>query len=183
MPRRKPAFEPDSYESQHPPEKSPGCFFLLILTVIGYLIFSALSRTTLSGFTNASDRYICYGTLLGLVILFSLAKWQAKRDKHKLEQARQEWKRTGKSAEVAILNRRDYPGGSYEDEYGIPHTSRPAYHLELEPGPDQRTANPQSSLVHVDLKPSVYHQLLDRKTVKIYYQPEAPFTFLLEEEI
>lgn len=181
--RRKPSFEPDSYEAQHPKEESPSCFLMLLITVIGYFIFSALSRTTLSGFANKSDQFICYGTLIGIAVLFVLASRQEKQDKQKLKEARQEWKRTCKSAEVAILNHRYYAGGTTEDEYGIPHSSHASYHLDLELSADQKDIAPIPTMVSVDVRMPVYAQLQNRNTVRIYYKPEAPFTFLLEEEL
>lgn len=180
--RAKPGFEPDSYEPQRKYDDSPSCLWMLILTVGGYFVFSAINRVG-SGYGSTLDKFICYGLLICVGILFALNPYFEKQEKKKLQKTRQEWKRTCKSTEVAIVSRHYSPGGSYEDEYGIPHSSRPSYHLDLEMNADQRAVVPQLlTKVTVYVHQSVYAQLQNRNTVRIYYKLEAPMTFLLEEE-
>jgi hypothetical protein len=133
---------------------------------------------------------------------------------------KQEWKKGCVSAEVTIVSREHYPGGTYEDEYGISHHSRPHYRLKLKinavqkaVAPNQmivemgrskwlirsrdqmggvsRIANPTYSIysnllptiVSVDVHENIYTKLEKCDAVRIYYKPESPLTFLLEEEI
>jgi len=183
--RVKPGFEPDSYQAQHPEDESPSCFLMLLIMVIGYFIFSAISRTTLSGFAGTSDQFICYGTLLGVAILYIQAKRQEKQDKQKLHEARQEWRRTCKSDEAAIVSREASSGGTYEDGYypGEWHHHSPSYRLGLKMNADQGAVKPNQTIVGVKVSKAVYDCLENRDTVRIYYRPEEPFTYLLEEEL
>ena len=180
--RVKPGFEPDSYEAQHKGDNSPSCLVMLIVAIGGYFVCSAVNRV-LAGYGNTLDKFICYGLLICLVLLFAINPYFVKQEKKKLQKARQEWKRTCKSVEVAILNRHHYPGGTNDDEYGIPHSSHPSYHLNLELSADQKAIAPNQIAAWVEVKMIIYAQLQERSTVRIYYKPEAPFTFLLEEEI
>ena len=155
---------------------------MILVTVIGYFVFLAITRVT-SGNGSKLDHYICYGTLAGFVVILILGVLDTKKDKKALAAKRQNWKDTCKSGEVAIVNRHYYPGGTNEDENGIPHTSRASYHLDLEMNADQRAAAPDRKVLYVEVSGSVYGKLLERNTVRIYYKPEAPLTFLLEEEL
>ncbi|MBI5565798.1 MAG: hypothetical protein HY870_12960 [Chloroflexi bacterium] len=175
--RSKPAFKPDS--SQY---DSPSCLWMFIVAVGGYFAFGAINRV-LSGYGNRLDHLICYGVLIGFVILVILAKRQTDRDTKKLREAHHEWKYTCRSAEVSIINRQHYPGGSWEDGYGIPHSSHPSYHLNLELTAEQRVLFPNLQSVRVDVNEDIYSKLIDRNVVRVYYQPDSPMIFLMEEEI
>ena len=155
----------------------------LFIAVIGYLIFSAIIRYT-SGGGSRDDGVICYGTLFCLVAFYLQAKEREKQDEQKRMEAQKEWVRTSKSTEVAIVNRHCNPGGRYEDGYhpGEYHTIRSYYHLDLATTTDQKNVSPNRTSVRVEVNRDVYDRLETRETVRIYYKPEAPFTFLLEEE-
>jgi hypothetical protein len=180
--RVQPEFEQGS--KQVPPKAgdSPGCLLLLVLTVGGYFALSAINRA-MAGSGSPLDKSICYGLLACLVILFALSPYFSKQEKKKYLAARQAWVRSSVAVEVSILDRRHFPGSSWEDGYEIPHHSSPSYHLDLETSPDQKAAHPNLTQVSVEVQEPVYTRLQDRRTVRIYYKPEAPFTFLLEEEI
>jgi hypothetical protein len=175
--RTKPIFGKKEADSN----QSPGCIWMLVLAVVGYWVFSAITRVT-SGLGSRLDKIICYGTLAGFVIFLIFAAWQAGRDRAALEVEKQNWKNACRCAEVAILSRTYYPGSSYEDGYGIPHSSHASYRLVLEPNDDQRAVAPHIKQLGVDVYGPVYEKLENRNTVRIYYQPESPLTFLLEEE-
>jgi hypothetical protein len=184
--RSKPAFNPDS-SRRHSKENDSagclwGCLWTCIATVGGYHVFTAIDRVW-SGHGSQLDHMICYGVLIGFVMLVILARIMEHRDKKKLRVAQQEWKRTGKSVEVAIVNRSHYPGGSWEDQYGIPHNSRPSYHLSLELTAEQRALYPNLQSVRVTVDASTYSKTEDRDVVRVYYQPDSPMTFMLEEEL
>ncbi len=180
--RSKPTFKPDSSSSQNNKYSLPSCLLMFFVVVGGYFAFGAINRV-LSGSGNSLDQVICCGTLIGLVLLVILAILQEDQNTKKLREAQQEWKGTCRSVEVAIVNRQYYPGGSWEDEYGIPHTARPRYQLDLESTAKQRVLFPNLQSVSVSVNESVYSKLVDRNVVRVYYQPDSPMTFLLEEEI
>jgi len=104
-------------------------------------------------------------------------------DSTEVRAGKQEWKRTSKAAEVAIMDRSFYGGGTYEDEYGIPHTARAHYHLDLEMNADQRAVLPSDTVVSIKVSNSVYIKLEKQNSVRIYYKPESPLTFMPEEEL
>ena len=180
--RSKPAFNPDSSRSQNKENDPASCLWLLFVTIGGFFVFLAINRVW-SGRGNRLDHMICYGVLIGFVILVILAILQEDQDKKRLREAQQEWKRTCNSVEVGVVNRKYYPGGSWEDEYGIPHSSHSSYQLDLESTAEQRVLFPGLQSVSVTVNGNIYSKLIDRNVVRVYYQPESPMTFLLEEEI
>jgi len=180
--RSKSAFKPDSSRSQNKENDTASCLLFIFVAIGGYFVFLAINRV-LSGRGNRLDHMICYGVLIGFVILVILAILQGDQPKKKLRQAQQEWKRSCNSVEVGLINRRYYPGGSWEDEYGIPHSSHSSYQLDLESTAEQRVLFPGLQSVSVTVNGNIYSKLIDRNVVRIYYQPESPMTFLLEEEI
>jgi hypothetical protein len=180
--RSKPAFNLNSSRSQNEEHDSAGCFWMFFAAIGGYFVLVAISRVS-SGHGNRLDHVICYGVLIGLVILVILAILQEDQDKKKLRQAQQEWKRTCESVEVAVVNREYYPGGSWEDEYGIPHSSHSRHQLYLELTAEQRVLFPNLQSVRVTVDASIYSKIAARSVVRVYYQPDSPMTFLLDEEI
>ena len=180
--RVQPDFKRGSTQTQQKADDSPSCLLLLVLSVGGYIALSAINRV-MAGDGSPLDKVFCYGLLGCLILLFALSPYFNKQEKKKYQAARQAWVRSCITAELPILDRRHFPGSSWEDEYEYPHYSSPSYHLDLEPSPHQKAAHPDSTRVSVQVQEPVYTRLLDRQTVRIYYKPEAPFTFLLEEEI
>jgi len=133
-----------------------------------------------SGQGNKLDHIICYGVLIGLVILVILEILQG--DKAKLWKATREWKRECKSVEVAIVNREYYPNRLLEDEYGMPRPTHSICKLNLELTAEQRVLFPNLPSVSVTVNEYIYLKIIDRNVVRVYYQAESPMTFLLEEE-
>lgn len=179
--RNKPALKPDSSQSQNQWTELPGCLWTIFVVVGGYFIIRAMDRVWY-GQASRLDQMICSGVLAGFVILLIWAKRDRDRDQKKLREAQQAWKRTCRSVEVAIVNRKHYSGGWWEDDYGT-HSSRSSYHLDLEVIAEQRVLFPTLQSVSVEVEGTVYSKLKDRNVVRIYYQPDSPMIFLLDEEL
>jgi hypothetical protein len=172
--RTKPKFgKPEPQESQTKSDDSMSCVLMPLVVILSYFVLSAIVRST-SGNGSKLDQTICYGALIVLGIVILLGVRAAAKESLAIEQKKKQWKIVSQSAQVVIVNRYGYPGGSYEDEYGIPHRNRPHYSLTLKL-PDQID-------VEIDVSESVYKKLENRNTVRIYYDPELPMTFMLEEE-
>lgn len=159
-----------------------GYVWLPFVIVGGYIVSSAIARVN-SHTGSWLDQIICYGILIGILVLFILGAWAQKKEKERLHEASQEWKRACKSVEVAIVSRHGYPGGSYEDEYGDLHTTRPYYYLDIAPGADQLEVSPNQASFQVKVTGEIFEKLEKRDTVRIYYKPESPLEFLFEEEL
>ncbi len=172
----------DSSERQTRNNDYWGCIWFPFVIIGGYIVSSAIARVN-SHTGNWIDQIICYGTLICIVTLFALGGWAQKKEEKRLFEARQEWKRTCKSVEVAIMSRQSSAGGSYFDDYGDYHSNRPFHHLDLEPTTDQKATNPNFTVVTVNVYQGVYEKLEKRNMVRIYYKPEKPMIFLLEEEL
>jgi hypothetical protein len=180
--RNRPVFQPNPPPNPDPNPGPGGCLWALIVTIGGYFVFMAINRV-LAGEASRTDPWVCSGALAGFVILVILALRQERREKKQRRAAKQAWTQACQSAEVAIVNRSYSPSSAWEDEYGIPHSSRASYHLALAPTAEQGAFYPNLPAVSVDVYADTYTKLLDRNAVRIYYQPEAPMTFLLEEEL
>lgn len=155
---------------------------MIFVAVGGYFVCGAINRA-LSGYGSGLDQVICYGAMIGLVILTIWAMLHESQDQQEIREAQQAWKRTCKLVALAIVSRQHYAGGIWEDEIGIPHTSRERYDLNLELTNEQRVLFPNLHAVRITVNETIYSKLIDRTVVRVYYQPDSPLTFLLEEEI
>lgn len=166
--RIKPNFgKPDSFEDWNKDDPW-GCVRIPLVVVVAYFVLSAITRVT-SGNGSTLDQIICYGTLFVFVILWIL-------ESRKEQKARQQWISSAISTEVAILDRYHSPGREYQiNEYGETRYARPRHRLKLR--------LPNQAVVEVNISESTYAKLEKRNTVRIYYNPEAPLTFSLEEEL
>lgn len=180
--RSKPDFNLNPSQGQDNGPGCAGCLGMLVVAIGGYFVYTAVDRV-LAGDGNMLDHVLCYGVLAGLGIIIILACVEESRKLSRLKEAHLAWKRKCTSAEVAIVSHNFYPGGSWEDEYGIPHSSHASYGLNLELSPDQRAKFPNLQSVNVTLTANIYAKLADRTVAHIYYPPESPMTFLLEEEL
>jgi hypothetical protein len=145
-----------------------GTFFCGFATVI---FVYAMSGTSILAWT------LCFG----IVTIFSVLIY---RNKILEKRAKEKWRTTCTIAWLNIVDRLDVPaGGPYVDGYGDFHSSKSYYRLDLEMNADQNAAAPDEKTVEVKVNESTYNSLLDSKTVCIYYQPETPLTFFLEEEL
>ena len=189
--RTKPEFgKPEPLESQKKSDNSAGCVLMPLVIIISFFVLSAIVRYT-SGNGSKVDQTICYGTLIVFAIIMLLAARDTVRDNLAMDKRKQQWKKTCSFGDVVIASRDGYRGGTYEDEYSIPHTVRPHYRLTLKI-PIQVPVRLHYGLTHklssqvdvnIDVSESIYKKLENRDTVRIYYKPESPLTFLLEDEL
>jgi hypothetical protein len=170
-----------SFETQLQNDNSPGCIRMLLFSVGGYFVFSAITKVT-SGRGSEIDQYICYGALICFVVILLIAARGADRDRNAREEEEQKWKSTCISTEVAILSRDYSPGGESDDGYDI-HYYRESYRLSLDMDIDKGSIVPNRRIVKVEVAGYIYKKLEKRDTVRIYYHAENPMTFLLEEEM
>jgi hypothetical protein len=181
--REKPNFDKkDSFEPQNQSDGWWDWIQVLGICVVGYIVFSSIDRV-ISGHGERVDGIICSGTLACLAIIVIVVEKKKKKEKQRLHEAQQEWKCTCKSEEVAIVNRQSASYESYFDDYGDLHHGGSSHHLELEATADQKAVSPNLTVVSVEVCSNIYEMLQDRKIVRIYYKPESPLEFLLEEEI
>jgi hypothetical protein len=153
------------------------CVRLPLVIVISYFVLSAIIRV-ISNSGSQLDQIICYGALICLLIVILVGAWDMIRDSQMAAAKTQQWKNACIKAELTIINR--YEGGSYDDGDRF-HTVSAS--LELEMNSDQRAVSPNQTSVKVDVSAYTYKRLKKRKTVRIYYMPESPMTFMLEDEL
>jgi hypothetical protein len=158
-----------------------GCVWTVILIVLGYIVVSAILRVT-SGGGSRLDGFICYGSLAGLGVMLLLGLRDGIRSRRALEAEGRQWMNSCTSDEVAIVKREHFPGRANDDGYEI-HYYRASHHLYLALNADQRAAAGDKEVLCIDVRGPVYEKLEGRDRVRIYYRPESPLTFLLEEEI
>ena len=160
-------------------DDSRACVWIPLIIVISYFVLSAIIRVT-SNSGSKLDQIVCYGTLICLVIIMLLGARDLYRDSQVAAAERQQWKNACISAELTITNRHE--GGSFWYDYGNRYLRAP-YQLELELNSNQRTVSPGQTIVSVEVSADIYKRLEECKTVRIYYMPESPMTFLLEDEL
>jgi hypothetical protein len=153
------------------------CLTAPLFIVISYFVLSAITRVT-SNLGTKLDQMVCYGALIIFVIIMIWGAYGTYRSNQNAAEERQNWKKGCKSAELTILNR--YESGAYDDGYRY-HTV--PCRLELEMNSDQIAFSPNFTVVNVSVKENIFNRLKERHTVRIYYMPETPLTFLLEDEL
>jgi hypothetical protein len=177
--RVKPNFDKKDQTKNH---ERLSCSQSLWVLVIGYLVLSAINLV----FANLGSRLgqiICIGTVICVILVFVWDSRKKDQENERLQEERQRWKSACKSAEVAVVSRQSAAYESYFDDYGDLHNGKSSYSLDLETTVDQKAVNPNLAIISVKVYSDIYEVLQDRKTVCIYYKPEDPLTFLLEEEI
>jgi hypothetical protein len=151
------------------------CITIPLLTIAGYFVLSAIQRVT-SGKGDRIDQFICYGTLIYFVVGLLLLFRDQNRDAKVLKAQKQILKNSSRVEEAVIVNRHHQPGSSYEiNEYGDTRYKRPHYSLTLK--------LPNQTRASVDVSERIYKKLENRNTVRIYYTPESPSTFMLDDEL
>jgi hypothetical protein len=153
------------------PEKDDpmGCVWMLINIGIWYFILSAITDVL---FKTASklDQIVCLGTLIFFVAI-SVGPMVLEN------QARKSWMKGCITAQATILKRDGKTWISYRGRY---HSS---FWLELALNPHQRAVSQGETIVHLEVEEDIYNGLANSDTVRIYYQPTFPLTFLLEDEL
>jgi hypothetical protein len=180
--REKPNFDKKVFTNPQPKNDDWSCVQTLWICVIGYIALSSIGRV-LSGRGENIDGVIFPVTLVCVAIAVILVKRNKKKEEQRFHEAQEEWKRTCKSEEVAIVSRQSYGYESYFDDYGDYHHGGSSHHLELEATADQKAVIPNLMVVNVEVYSNVYEKLEKRDTVRIYYKPETPLAFLLEDEL
>jgi hypothetical protein len=181
--RQKPVInkEWDTFNPPKPDNDSMSCVIIPIGIIISYFALSAIFRVT-SNAGSKLDQIICYGALIFFVIIMILGLRSWYRESNVREAEKRQWKSTCAFSDVAIVSRHHSPSVTIEDDYGV-HHYRSSARLELEMNLDQRTVAPNQTSVSVTVNENIYEKVENRNTVRIYYQPESPMTFMLEEEL
>ena len=96
------------------------------------------------------------------------------------EAERKKWARECKTALLTIVSRNE--AVSWWDDYSNRYHNVPNS-LGLEMNSDQKAVSPNQTTVEVKVSQYVYDRLEKCSTVRIYYMPESPLTFLLEDEL
>jgi len=106
------------------------------------------------------------------------------RDSYRKSKARkiekEGWIKGCKTPLLKIVSRRE--AKSWWDNYDGRFHGWPDS-LDLEMNSDQKAVSPNQTIVKVEVSQYVYERLKERNTVRVYYMPESPLTFLLEEEL
>ena len=155
-------------------QDSDGVFSIILLMLGGCSIPWAIMKVAADS-SFSFDDIICFGAQPLLWLIMFLSHRENIRNKKIIEKEKQAWLKSCICAETAIISRRGSPEAYYEDEYGIPHRRKSHYELTIR--------LPSQAVITIYLSQAVYEKLENRDTVSIYYQPEDPLTFLLEEEI
>jgi len=181
--REKPNF--DKKVNASPQPKKDGWWDwiqVLGICVVGYIVLSSMARV-ISGRGERIDSIICLAALICLAATVIVVERKKRKKKQRLHEAQQDWKDACKSEETVIMRREHYGYESYFDDYGDLHNGKSSYRLELEATADQKAVNPNLTVVSVKVYSDIYKKLENHNTVRIYYKPESPLEFLLEEEI
>jgi hypothetical protein len=180
--RREPVFG-ERKPAETPPDndRSTGCGWLLLISVGSYFVYTAIDRV-LSGTGSRLDQIICYGVLIALLGVTTWVALNNRKDQRALESEKHKWVESCVTDELNIMARHE--GGSYcnDDGYDI-HSGSIPYRLELEMNADQKAVSPEERLVSVTVSEYTYQKLATCKSARVYYLPEAPLTFLLEDEL
>jgi divalent metal cation (Fe/Co/Zn/Cd) transporter len=177
--RKKPALWGTPSVMSSPGSYLTGCILEAVIFVIGSLIFAALDRIS-DSMGNKWRQVIYYGIGAIVVILVIRQIIIAYRKRQHKQTAKQHWKATSKTALVNIMARKGV--SSWREKYANRYTYTANY-LDLKMTSDQQAASPSQETIRVEVKPAILKRLKERNTVRIYYQPDSPLTFLLEEEL
>ena len=126
------------------------------------------------------DHIICYGTLAIFFVILLVGARDAYRESLTRKVEKEKWANGCKTAQLAIINRHELT--STRDDYDYRYHTSPNF-LELVMNSDQKAVAPNQIIVRVEVSSHVYEHLKERSKVRIYYMPESPLTFLLEEEL
>lgn len=180
--REKPDFDKKVPAESQSKNDDWSCVQTIWICVIGYIALSSIGRV-ISRRGESIDGIICLGTLICLAIVVILVEQNKKKEMQRLRDAQEEWKRTCKSVEVAIVSFQDLSYESYFDDYGDLHNGKSYYSLELEATADQKAVNQNLPVVSAKVDRDIYRLMQVRKIARIYYKPEDPLIFMLEEEL
>ena len=156
-----------------------GCILNTVSLLIWYFVFEAFERV-ISKVGSTWDQIIAYGgSVLGVIFILQGFLSTYKRTKTR-QAARKSWLAGCKTSLLTIVDR--YEASSWREKRAHRYLGADRY-LELQTNPDQIAASPNQATIRAEVSRAAYKRLKDSSTVRIYYQPEAPLTFLLEEEL
>jgi hypothetical protein len=153
-----------------------GCAILFGL-VIGYFITSDFVHVMFNTAPKL-EQIVSFGTLIGFICLFILSIRSWYQDRKAMELAKKVWMKACTVAPVKVVDR--CGSGTSDDGYRL-HSS--SAWLKLEMNSDQIAASPNETIVMAEVSEYSYRRFEKGNTVHIYYLPETPLTFLLEDEL
>ncbi len=179
--RKEPEIDKTKSLSSHTkPDDERGSYVgALLFIVIAYFVLSAIGRV-MSSSGSKLDQIVCYGTLICFVIGMLLEARHAHRESQARKAERQRWAKDCKTALLTIVSRQE--ASSWWDDLSYRYRYSDAS-LKLEMNSDQRAVSPNQTIVSAKVSDYIYKRLKECDTVRIYYMPESPLTFLLEEEL
>ncbi len=179
--RKKPEFgKTDSVQTRsESDDDAMSCILMPIGVVVSYFVLSAITRVIFDSGSKL-DQIICYAALICFVVLMLRGVCSMYQDSRAKVAERTRWAEGCTTAVLAIVGRQK--AASWWSDYYNRYL-RVRNSLRLEMNFDQEVALPNYTTVDVEVSQSVYDRLEERSTVRIYYVPESPLTFLLEEEL
>jgi hypothetical protein len=160
-------------------DDSCGCILMPLVIVVAYFVTSAVVHS-IYGTGTKFEQVICYGTLICLVLIMLVGIRDAHRENKAVEAERKRWAEDCTTASLAIVRRHE--AISWWDDYSYRYRNAPNS-LELEMNSDQKAVSPNQTIIKVEVRQYVYDRLKKCSTVHIYYKPETPLIFLLEDEL
>ena len=178
--RKKPKFGKTDLPLHRTSDSDPmSCCLIPIGIVISYFVGTAIVRVTSNSGSNL-DQIICYGTLICVVIILLLGTRDAWREGQARAAKKARWVEGCATAVLTIVSR-NRESSTWDDFYNRYRNAPNS--LALEMNSDQKAVSPHYTVVTAAVSKGVYDRLEERNTVRIYYMPESPLTFLLEEEL
>lgn len=114
-----------------------------------------------------------------IMLLGAREAYQEKESKAK-EVEKKKWVKNCKTALLTIINRNE--ASIWWDDSAYRPIRSPNM-LELEINSDQKGIFLNQTTIQAEVSQYVYDRLKDCNAVRIYYMPESPMTFFLEEEL
>jgi hypothetical protein len=177
--RKKPEIGKTDSSSKMKSNETGSCCWFPVIILISYVVLSAIARVDMK-IGSKLDYIICYGALIGFVILMVWGALDLLMKENSRMKDRKKWTAGCKTALLKIVNRSG-SSTSYDDYTNTSHHFPCT--LELEMSSDQKDAAQNQTTVRVEVRQYVYDRLMKCDTVRIYYPAQEPLTFLLEEEI
>lgn len=156
---------PISY--QNPGDDSLGCIFVLPFLIAGYFILLAIVHV-ISGIATRAEQITSFIVFIGIAFLLARGIISLYQDSAAMAVERKKWIEACTVTRVKIVSR---CGGVHDDGYRY----YSSWFLTLEVNPNQ--------VVLVKVSQCIYNSLEKCSDVRIYYMPQNPMVFLLENEI
>ena len=178
--RKKPQIHRTKPVSSHAKiDDSTFCLLLPLMIVASYFALSAVLRTV-SNSGSRLDQIVCYAALIFFALLMLRGVRSLYQENKASKTERRRWAEGCKTALLRIVSRQAAASIWYEYSGRYFHRCNS---LRLQMNSDQQVASPNQTIVEVEVSQHVYNRLKKRNTVRVYYMPESPLTFLLEDEL